>query len=869
MTNKLQQVVLMVSTLFMLGIQAGLAQTQQQKSASSNIPSIRDIKLPLTSAEMLVQSQAPQNPALQEGKQKNGIVPITGVKANPTDKGVEVILETPVGTQLQVTNRSVGSNFIVDVSGGQLRLPSGKAFTFRSEKPLAGITQITVTNIDANIVQVTVVGEKALPIVELFDDNAGLVFAVASTATATSPPQPTQTPQASQPENQTQPTQPSTSNEPIELVVTGEQDGYNAPNASIGTKTDTPLRDIPQSIQVVPQQVIKDQQLYRLGDVLKNVPGVVQSGSSPRSVFESFTIRGFDAGGVLKDGLLDSTLGSGGYEPVTVERIEVLKGPASVLFGPGALGGIVNIVTKQPLREPYYFIEGSAGSYNSYRGAIDLSGPINADKTVLYRLGVAARTTESFIDFYQHQFYNVSPSLTWQINDRAKLTLAAQYYEDKGPFDYGLPADGTVFPNPNGKIPRNRFRGEPSVDDSDSRSYRVGYNFEYRFSDNWQVRSALQTSFLRLKREAVFGSLAADERTFNRDYGEQNYKEDVYNFDTYVVGKFATGSIQHQLVTGLNLSRDDTFATNISRAIASLDLFNPQYGSRPTGPAVPELNYRNRSDLLGIYVQDQITLADNLKVLLGGRFDIVSNDDRRLDIVSSSFRQDEAFSPRLGIVYQPIRPISLYASYSKSFLGSSEGEPERGTQYEVGVKADLSSRLSATLAFYNLTRSNLPTEDPNNPLLTILVGEQRSRGIEFDVTGEISPGWNVIAGYAYTDAEVTKDNTIAVGNQINNIPKNSFNLWTTYEIQSGALQGFGAGLGFYFVGDRQGDLDNTFQIPSYFRTDAALFYKHGQLRAGLNFKNLFDIDYFDSASFRDRVFYGDPFTVQGTISWEF
>ncbi|MEH2277785.1 MAG: TonB-dependent siderophore receptor [Nostoc sp.] len=712
-----------------------------------------------------------------------------------------------------------------------------------------------------------------MPTVKLFDDHAGLVFAVATTATATSPQQPPQTPQASQPENQTQP-KPSTSDEPIELVVTGEQDGYNAPDASIATKTDTPLRDIPQSIQVVPQQVIKDQQLYRLVDVLKNVPGVVQSGSSPRSVFDSFSIRGFDAD-VLKDGLLDRSLSTGGYEPVTVERIEVLKGPASVLFGQGSLGGIVNVVTKQPLREPYYFLEGSAGSYNSYRGAIDLSGPVNADKTVLYRLGVAARTTESFVDFYQDQFYNVSPSLSWQINDRAKLTLAAQYYEDKGPFDYGLPADGTVLPNPNGKIPRNRFRGEPSVDDSDSRSYRVGYNFEYRFSDNWQVRSALQTSFLRLNREAVFGSLQADLRTFNRSYGGQNYKDDFYNFDTYVVGKFATGSIQHQLVTGLNLYREDTFATNTSRQLASLDLFNPQYGSRLTGPTIDILDYRIRNDALGIYLQDQITLANNLKLLLGGRFDIGNSDSRRLDIVSNDFQQDEAFSPRLGIVYQPIKAISLYASYSKSFLpqvatvSQGQAKPERGTQYEVGVKADLSSRLSATLAFYDLTRSNLPTEDPNNPLFSILVGEQRSRGIEFDVTGEILPGWNVIAGYAYTDAEVTKDNTPIVGNQINNIPKHSFNLWTTYEIQSGALQGFGAGLGFYYVGDRQGDLDNTFQIPSYFRTDAALFYKRGQLRAGLNFKNLFDIDYFDSASFRDRVFYGDPFTVQGTISWEF
>ncbi|MEH2182394.1 TonB-dependent receptor plug domain-containing protein [Nostoc sp.] len=523
MKNQWQQVVLMVSTLLTLGIRPVWAQTVAKNIV--NITSIREVKLPLTSAERRVRSQAPQNPPSQGGKQGNEIVPITGVKANPTDKGVEVILETPVGTQLQVINRSAGSNFIVDVSGGQLRLPSGEAFTFRSDKPLAGITQITVTNINTN----TVLGEKALPTVELFDDDSGLVFAVATTATATSPQQPPQTPQANQPQNQTQPTQPSTSDEPIELVVTGEQDGYNVPDASTATKTDTPLRNIPQSIQVVPQQVIQDQQANRLVDAIKNVPGVVQSGSSPRTFADSFSIRGFDAGtNTLKDGLLDLSQTYVGYDPITVDQIEVLKGPASVLFGQGPLGGVVNIVMKQPLREPYYFLEGSAGSFNFYRGAIDLSGPVNADKTVLYRLGVAARTTESFGDFYEQQRYNVAPSLTWQINDRAKLTLAAEYYDAKGPFDFGVPAEGSVLPNPNGKIPRNRAVGEPSVDDSDNRVYRIGYNFEYRFSDNWQVRSAFRTSIVRTDREIVYGNLAADQRTLNRGYGTQDFNDDIY-----------------------------------------------------------------------------------------------------------------------------------------------------------------------------------------------------------------------------------------------------------------------------------------------------------------------------------------------------
>lgn len=196
-------------------------------------------------------------------------------------------------------------------------------------------------------------------------------------------------------------------------------------------------------------------------------------------------------------------------------------------------------------------------------------------------------------------------------------------------------------------------------------------------------------------------------------------------------------------------------------------------------------------------------------------------------------------------------------------------QPERGTQYEIGIKADLSARLAATLAFYDLTRSNVSTSDPNNPLRSIQVGEQRSRGIEVDLSGEILPGWNIIGGYALTDTEITEDNTFPVGNQFANVPRHSASLWTTYEIQSGSLQGLGFGVGLFYVGDRQGDLANTFELPSYLRTDAAIFYERYRFRAALNFKNLFDVDYFDSALNRNNVYRGDPFIVQGTVSWEF
>lgn len=274
-----------------------------------------------------------------------------------------------------------------------------------------------------------------------------------------------------------------------------------------------------------------------------------------------------------------------------------------------------------------------------------------------------------------------------------------------------------------------------------------------------------------------------------------------------------------------------------------------------------------------------MTLVDNLKLLLGLRFDTLnqSSGDDNQGIKTGQTQSSDAFSRRVGLVYQPIQSISLYGSYSRAFtpnngntFDGSAFKPQYGTSYEVGIKGDISNQLSATLAFYNLTLFNVLMDDPNHIGYSIQTGEQRSKGVELNLGGEISPGWNVIAGYAYTDVEVTKDTDPSlVGKLLNNIPKHSFNIWTSYEIQTGSLKGFGVGGGLFFIGDRQGDLANTFELPSYLRTDAAIFYKRDRFRAAINFKNLFNVDYFDSARNQLNVYYGDPFVVQGTISWQF
>jgi iron complex outermembrane recepter protein len=853
-----------------------LASKNEQNKVITTIKTLSEIEFPATSVKHLL-SQSP-TPDTQS------MVIITGVKANPTQKGVEVILQTSVGEQLQVTNRSAGNNFIADIPNAQLRLPSGEAFTFRSEKPLAGIAQITVTNFDANTIRVTVTGEAGLPQAELFDDKEGLIFGFTPAATAAQQPQQPQTSQKLEPEkpdSETPQEKPSAqTDEPIELVVTGEQDGYRVPDATTATRTDTPLRDIPQSIQVIPQQVLRDQQANRLEEALRNVPGVTQAFSGPFST-STFTIRGFtvnetSGNNFLRDGLPDPTVG-GVLELPSIEQVEVLKGPASVLFGFGNPGGTINLVTKKPLRDPFYAIEATVGNYDFYRGAIDLSGPLNDSKTVLYRLNTSYRNSGSFIDFFDSEYFSVSPVVNFNIGERTNLSLDGEYVKVNTANYSGVPLSGTLLSNPNGEIPRNRNYAEPS-DEANQTIGAIGYRLEHKFSDNWTLRNAFRASFRGYDDSNTnpTGGPILNNRILNRFKRDFELNQDTYALITDVVGKFSTGSIQHQLIVGFDLNRFTQRRTT-SDVAAPIDLFNPVY-NQPLGPLELFLDDDTRRDSLGIYIQDQVTLAENLKLLLGLRFDTF--EQKTLDLFANTEinQSDNAFSPRIGIVYQPIPPISLYGGYSRSFTPPPVGTalnrtpflPERGTQYEVGVKADLSDRLSATLAFYELTRTNVLTTDPTDTRFSVQTGEQRSRGIEFNIGGEILLGWNIIAGYAYTDAEVTEDNTpTLVGNQLNNTPKNAFNLWTTYEIQTGNLQGLGFGLGLFFVGDRPGNLANNFEIPSYLRTDATIFYNRDRFRAAINFKNLLDVEYFDFALHQNRLYYGQPFTVQGTISWQF
>ncbi|MDF5720547.1 MAG: TonB-dependent siderophore receptor [Rhizonema sp. PD37] len=891
---------LVISSLPLLMAKPGKAQLKQnqQITAISNgervsrtasttinqrIKQLSEIERPLTKASgLLSQSSTPTNPPSPPVLQ-GSVVQVTHVLAKATTKGVEVILETSKGQQLQLKNRSVGNNFIVEIPNAQLRMPSGEAFRFISQKPIAGISQITVVNQDAKTIRVTVQGTSAAPKVELYDSpSEGLIFAVNSAAVATQQgrqPQTSPRPQSSQQQNQTQPSKPLASgDDAIELVVRGEQDNYRVTDGSTATRTDTPLRDIPQSIQVIPHEVLRDQQATSIQDVLRNVSGASLA-SLPVFQVNNVAIRGFASSNYLRDGLLDAN-GGISADLANIERVEVLKGPASVLFGLGSPGATINLITKKPLRDPFYQVDATVGNYSNYRGAIDLSGPLNDAKTALYRLNAVYQYSGSFIDFLDNKNYSIAPVVSLMIGKRTKLTLEAEYRDAREDGAYlGLPAQGTVLPNPNGKIPINRNTGEPNYY-VESKVFSLAYDLEHKFSDNWSLRNAFQFSsngFTSLRYAS--DDLLADLRTLDRNYFTEYSTQYSYNLTTNLIGKFSTGSVQHQLLFGVDLTRNDNpiYRSN-NGTPALLDIFNPVYGLPPRVPLNQINRFSSLTDSLGVYIQDQVNIGESLKLLLGGRFDLFTQTNGNLGDHTSDSQGGDAFSPRVGIVYQPSKTISLYGSYSRSFTPNSGRaadnslfDPERGRQYEVGVKADLSQSLSATLAYYDIVRDNVLTTDPNNPQYSIQTGEQRSRGIELNIAGQILPGWNIYAGYAYTDARITRDNTYRPGNRLYITPENGVNLWTTYEFQRGNLKGFGVGLGLFYVGEREGDLQNDFQLPDYFRTDAALYYKRGRLRAQLNFRNLFNINYFETTQgdSLSKVIPGSPFTVQGTVSWQF
>lgn len=791
------------------------------------------------------------------------LVQVTAIELKQTDDGLEIVFQTPKGKQLAPSILLEGNNLVVNISDANLALPTGNEF--KQTNPIPGITEISATQVDGSNIRVTITGEEQAPTAEVTPSQENLVLNI--------------TPQVS-----TAQTQPD---EEIEIFVTGEEEDndYFIPDATSATRTDTPILDTPQAVQVVPQQVLEDQQVTRLDQALRNVSGVTSGGTNLGRRLE-FNVRGFDGAPILRDGFRQ--FGADVIpETANLERVEVLKGPASVLYGESEPGGLINLVTKKPTSTPFYEIEAQFGNRNFISPRIDFSGPLTDDGKLLYRLNALYRTNDDIQDVDRKvERLFISPVVTWKISDRTDLTFELEFLTEKRPPSFGIPAIGNRVAD----IPFDRITNEP--DDFGKEEYiSVGYDLEHRFNDNWELRNAFRFTRQNALLEVAYPFEIDEETgTVTRFWAAQPQKGESYSLQTSAIGKVATGAVDHELLFGIDLNfTRDNFNDLIRLDDANpleLNLFDPLYrtASRPDFAQLPLISDREtETRRLGVFVQDRVSFSDSFFLLAGLRYDtveqIVTNNPTDFDPTSTETTQNnDALIPRIGLVYKPIEEISLYASYSQSFAPNIEttsgGEalnPERGEGFEVGIKSELlESKLFATLAYFNITKQNVASEDPEDPFSFVATGEQASQGIELDVSGEILPGWNIIASYAYIDAKVTEDNLIAIGNRLPNAPKHSAGLWTTYEIQLGDLQGLGFGVGFNFVGDRVGDLENSFEVDSYFLTNAAVFYQRDNWRAALNFRNLFDVDYIAGTLLRERGNdRGEPFTVLGSISIKF
>jgi iron complex outermembrane recepter protein len=819
-------------------------------------------KLLSTSAgDLLTQPEVKNQKIVQNLKQAD-LTRVTGVEVNQTNQGLEVILKTAAGSQRLVPLiLPEGNKLAIDLLDATLAFAIRNGIT--RVNPAPGIKSVALTKIDTSSIRLTITGDTQAPSAEIIPNNQNLILSV--------------NPQGN--------TAQQTPDEEIEVIATGEgetdTDNYYVPKASSATRTDTPIRDIPQSIQVIPQEILEDQQVNRLDEALSNVSGTTFGGTFGNTSL-NFNIRGFENAPVLLDGFRQfGTFDNGASETTSLERVEVLKGPASILYGEVQPGGVINLVSKQPLAQPSYQAELQLGNREFVEPSIDFSAPITEDGKVRYRLNALYHHDDGFVDFEQDfKRFFIAPIVSWQLGDNTNLTFQLQYSDEKAPLENGLVAAGNGIVE---NVPDNRNISEPD-DFTEKQRLNLGYDLEHRFSKNWQIRNAFRYSDRNLEDFSAL-PFEFDENTgiITRFLGSRTTDIQNYSLQTNVVGEFTTGAIAHTLLMGIDLNRtDEAEKTKVDFTPQPLNIFNPVYdqiieANFSAIPASP--NTDTQTDRLGIYLQDQVAFTKQIKLLAGLRYDTVKKNITDNSTQSETNQNDDAVTPRVGMVYQPIPELSLYGSYSQSFTPSAETtsngdplKPEKGEGFEFGVKSELlEKKLSATLAYFNITKQNVATPNSNNPLFSVATGEQQSQGIEFDLSGEILPGWKIITSYAYIDAEVSQDNTIPVGNRLYNTPEHGASLWTTYEIQKGKLQGLGFGGGFDFVGERQGDLANSFQVDSYFLTNAAIFYRRDDWRLGLNFKNLFDIDYIaaTSNSRTNGNEPGAPFTVIGSVSVQF
>jgi len=640
-----------------------------------------------------------------------------------------------------------------------------------------------------------------------------------------------------------------------DIVVTATNPEYRTPDTT-ALKIDAPLRDIPQTIDVIPSQVMRDQRALSLQDAVKNVAGIgMATGDGQR---DQFVIRGNIAyGDLFIDGVRDDAL----YfrDLSNIERIEILKGPASVLYGRGSSGGLINRVSKKPGTEGGEIVL-SYGSWDDKRGEIDL-GHVFTDNNVAVRLTGAIERSDSYRDQGFLKREAIAPSVLLAPSNRTRILLQADYLRDRRLTDNGIPA----FQGRPVDVPASTYYGAANgrdVDFSQSEVWSTTATLDHEFSDTLRLHNAFRYYDYTLDRQNTIPNIvneAARTVTLNRQSTDR--AEHGWFNQLELSGTFSTGPLEHKLLLGFEAGRQSKYELRIDRAnIATVDLFNPVLPVLPLAVSGnPSTNRTGVYKTLGFYAQDMIALGEHWKVLAGLRHDRFRQEvHQRIAGQPDLARTDTFWSPRIGLVWQPTPTQSYYFSWNKSYQPSGETfalstssadiAPEKTINREIGAKFDLfDGKLSATISAFNLKRSDIKATDP--VLLRVVpVGVQRTRGIEASAQMELAEGWQAIASYAYLDARITKspalDSGVPIqGNRPTLTPTHSASFW----LMRNFGDRFGLGGGVNYVGDRQANLANTVVLPEYVTADAMAWARLGKFKAQLNIRNIFDRDYIVSA----------------------
>jgi len=678
-------------------------------------------------------------------------------------------------------------------------------------------------------------------------------------------------------------------------VSDSPDEGYAPADAYTATKMDVPIKDIPQSIEVRTRQMLDDlggtQTSYEVSRTVAGAFSAENGQGDPGRNVPNFFFRGFsNNGSYLKDGhLINGWMST--VDMANVDRVEFLKGPASVLYGgsiyTGDIGGVVNYVSKMPSAGQVASVGLTGGSYDFYRGTADFGGPLNGDRSVTYRLNGALERSGSFRDFARHHSEFVAPAMTWNLSSRDSLTLLTEAVHS-----HEIPARGLPLSEDSlGVSPKNNYI-DPGYTETDIDGHNLAARYEHEFNERWQAA-------LDVTQTGSYTDQFSDYLTYNAgdvstlDGSRWKLYNDQVDVDARITGKIDTGPLHQTLLAGYNVLRNhykadsrfgwNTLSIDLTGDTLSQIQLPPSgstsalYASTPADPG----KFHWDNDEEGVYAQDLIGLGRHFKALVGARYDRYKNDTT----FSGSFGESNDTtrkshtSPRFGLIFEPWTTTSIYAVTAEAFspnsgvtLKGSAPPPELGKLKEIGLKQAVNERLDVNLAYYDLARQNMAFTDPADPngIAVLIAGETRSRGYELDINGRVTEALRINVAASVLRAWVNKGEpggSLAVGNEIAGVPRKTLNIWGVYSF--GENRSWEAGGGFYYARKTWADDANTFRVPNIMQWDAMVARRLGtHARLQVNLKNLTNRDNYTSNGW-GWVNPGEPRSIYANLNYDF